>query len=106
MGLFDMFVGPDINEGIKTFQQTKGAMLIDVRERDEYGRGHIPQSVNVPLSTLELISTTAPNKDTPLFLYCRSGNRSKRAAAILRQSGYTNVSNIGGIMAYQGKIER
>ena len=44
-------------------------------------------------------------KDTPLFVYCHSGARSRQAAALLAQMGYTNAKNIGGIAAYRGKVE-
>ena len=46
------------------------------------------------------------NKATPIFVHCLSGARSRQAAAILKQMGYTNVKNIGGISAYAGKVER
>ena len=48
----------------------------------------------------------APNKDTPLFVYCHSGARSSQAVGQLARMGYTRVKNIGGIAAYQGKVER
>ena len=47
-----------------------------------------------------------PAKDTPLFLYCRSGARSGQATSLLQRMGYTRVTNIGGIMNYHGKVER
>ncbi|WP_443871615.1 rhodanese-like domain-containing protein [Lactobacillus delbrueckii] len=43
--------------------------------------------------------------DTPLFVYCRSGNRSGQAVAWLKQAGYSKVQNIGGIANYSGKTE-
>ena len=46
------------------------------------------------------------NKATPLFVHCLSGARSRQAAAVLQQMGYSNVNNIGGISAYTGKVER
>ena len=78
------------------------AVLVDVREADEYAAGHIPGAVNVPLSN---IAASALPKDRPLFLYCLRGARSKRAVRILRQKGFTQVKSIGGIAAYQGQIE-
>ena len=74
---------------------TPGAILVDVREVDEFASGHIPNAVNEPLSTIK--QTTLP-KDKPLFLYCLRGTRSKRAARILKNLGYT-VNSIGGITA-------
>ena len=46
------------------------------------------------------------DKSTPIFVYCLGGVRSRQAAAILQQMGYTNVKDIGGIAAYSGKMER
>jgi rhodanese-related sulfurtransferase len=52
------------------------------------------------------VKSVAAGKDTPLFVYCQSGNRSKQASMILEKMGYTNVKNIGGIAAYKGKVEK
>ena len=106
MNIFDFFKQPDINEGLKEYAETKNAVLLDVRTPQEYGEGHIPGSKNVPLQTLDKISSVADNKNIPLFVYCYSGGRSRQAAAVLGQMGYTNVRNIGGIAAYHGKVER
>lgn len=95
----------DINAGIKEFESTPGAVLYDVREADEYAAGHISGSANKPLSTLAQ-AQLPEDKSTPLFVYCLSGARSAKAVKYLRMQGYTNVKNIGGINAYQGKIEK
>ena len=72
MGLFDIFRSTDINEELKTMKETPGAVLLDVREVDEYEEEHIPESVNIPLSNLEKIQDMHYAKDTPLFVYCHS----------------------------------
>ena len=92
----------DINRGLEECRATSGAILVDVREADEFASGHIPNAVNEPLSTIK--QTTLP-KDKPLFLYCLRGTRSKQAARILRSMGYT-VKSIGGIGRYKGELER
>ena len=46
-----------------------------------------------------------PEKDTPIFVYCHSGARSRRMAGVLQKLGYTNVTDIGGIVDYQGPLE-
>jgi len=73
-------------------------ILLDVRTQEEYKDSHIPDSVLIPLDTLE---SEAPelltDKDIPIFVYCRSGNRSVAASEILVELGYTNVYNLGGI---------
>ena len=106
MRLFDFLKGPDINQGVKEYSTTDGAVLLDVRTPDEYRQGHIPGSKNVPLQQLDKISSLAKNKEIPLFVYCYSGSRSRQATGMLQQMGYTNVNNIGGIAAYSGKVER
>ena len=106
MGFFDLFKQPDVNQGVKEFQRTSGAMLLDVRTPEEYRSGHIPGSKNIPLQTIDRVASVAENKDTALYVYCQSGARSRQAAGALKQMGYTNVNNIGGIAAYAGKVER
>ena len=94
----------DINEAINEYKSTPGAVLLDVREADEYRSGHIPGSRNIPLSTIQ---TAALPEDlsTPLFVYCLSGARSGRAVNYLKNEGYSCVKNIGGINSYKGIVE-
>ena len=105
MGLFDFMKSPDINEGVKICEETLGAVLLDVRDRDEYAAGHIPGSVNLPLSEIRSAEDRFPDVDTPLFVYCLSGARS-RAIAALGEMGYTKLANLGGIRAWHGEIEK
>ena len=106
MGFFDFLKQPDVNQGVANYYNTPGAVLLDVRTPQEYGEGHIPESINVPLQTIDKVTSIAENKDTALFVYCYSGARSRQAMAMLQHMGYTNVQNIGGIAAYHGKVER
>jgi len=106
MNLLHFFKQPDINQGIAEFRTTSGAVLADVRTPEEYRTGHIPGSKNIPLQSLAKIVSIAENKDTPLFVYCASGARSRQAASALQQMGYTQVKNLGGIASYSGKVER
>lgn len=106
MSFFDFLKDPDINQGVKEYSATDSAVLLDVRTPDEYRQGHIPGSKNVPLQSISKVAGIIDNKSTPIFVHCLSGTRSSRAADILKQMGYTNVKNIGGISAYAGKVER
>lgn len=106
MGFFDFLRQPDINKRVVEYRDAKGAILLDVRTPQEYREGHIPGSKNVPLQTIDKISSVADNVNIPLFVYCYSGARSRQAVAMLQHMGYTNVRNIGGIAAYSGKVER
>lgn len=105
MGFFG-FGGPNINEGLKQCEATPDALLLDVRERDEYRQGRVPGSRNLPLSAIQGITEVTEDFDRPLFVYCLSGARSRQAAALLQGMGYRNVTNIGGINRYNGPIER
>ena len=106
MGFFDFLNGPDINQGVREFSTTAGAVLLDVRTSSEYAEGHIPGSKNLPLQSIDKVERMIENKATPIFVHCLSGARSRQAAAVLQQMGYTNVKNIGGIASYTGKVEK
>ena len=106
MGFFDFLKGPDIHAGLERFRATPGALLLDVREADEYAAGHIPGSLNLPLSAIDTAEISIPRKDTPLFVYCLAGTRSSQAVARLQRLGYAKVENIGGIRAYRGETEK
>ncbi|HWT74760.1 MAG TPA: FAD-dependent oxidoreductase [Mobilitalea sp.] len=69
--------------------------IIDVRERYEYEKGHIKGSYNIPLSELRERTSEIP-KDRPVYLHCRSGQRSYNAVLALQNLGYHNVYNITG----------
>ena len=106
MGFFDLFRSPDINQGLKEFQSTVDAVLLDVRTPQEYSEGHLPESKNIPLQTISNAVNIINRKETPIYVYCRSGSRSHQASTALARMGYTNVKNIGGIASYKGKVVR
>ncbi len=92
-----------INDAVEACRKTPGAVLMDVREADEFRSGHIPGAVNVPLSAVSRV--TLP-KDKPLFVYCLRGTRSRRAVSCFKRMGYQNVQSIGGIASYKGPTEK
>ncbi len=106
MGLFGFSAGANINEGVKEFADTEGAVLLDVRTPEEYAAGHIEYSLNIPLDDIAGAAARIPDKQTPVYTYCLSGARSGRAAAYLKRLGYSKVKNIGGIFSYRGKVVR
>lgn len=73
-----------------------GALIVDVRERSEFGNGHIKKAVNIPVSSLNNISSKA-DKDRDIIVYCQSGARSATAAKRLKAMGYTKVYDLGSI---------
>lgn len=70
---------------------------IDVRSAQEFNEGHLQDALNIPHSEIaEKIAQVSPNKDAPINLYCRSGRRAEEALNVLKNLGYTNVTNHGG----------
>ncbi len=74
-------------------------ILIDVRTAEEFAEGHIAGAVNIPVDYIEGRLAEIPT-DIPVVVYCRSGNRSARAASILVDNGYSEIYDLGGIMAW------
>ncbi len=79
------------------------AVVIDVCEPDEFARGHVVGSKNLPLGELEAkLSQVAKNKSNPVVMVCQVGARSARAAATAKKLGYENVQSLaGGLKAWQ-----
>ena len=84
------------------------AVILDVREQDEYDAGHIPGAVLLPVGTIneETAASAIPEKDTVVLVYCRSGNRSKTASQALVDLGYTQIYEFGGIKDWPYDVER
>lgn len=97
-----MFFKPKFD---KTMDEVKSALetnekliLLDVRGDDEFKEGHIQGAINLPLQKLD--SITYP-KDETLYVMCRSGQRSASACKFLKEKGYMNVYNVGGIIHWK-----
>ena len=91
----------------KAMMDNGGVTVIDVREQDEYDSGHIKSAVLLPLGTItaDTAEKVIESKDTAVLVYCRSGNRSKKASAILAKLGYKNIYEIGGITSWPYGVE-
>lgn len=79
------------------------ALLLDVREDNEWAVGRLPNARHIRLGELsKRLSELEKFKDKPVLVYCRSGNRSARACALLKKSGFSNANNLaGGIIAWE-----
>ena len=97
---------PDVNLGIKQFVNTPDAILIDVRTRQEFAQGHIPNSRNIPFKDLKKVRQFIPDLNTPLFVICLNGAQSNHAVFVLRHMGYRYVEDNGGIDRYRGQISK
>ena len=106
MALFSFMKQPDINEWVEKYRGTSDAVLLDVRTKEEFDEGHIPDSINLSVQYISKAEELIKEKGTALFVYCRSGRRSGNATVFLKRMGYTNVVNIGGILDYTGEIEK
>ncbi|MBR5265323.1 MAG: rhodanese-like domain-containing protein [Clostridia bacterium] len=73
-------------------------IILDVRNQDEYDEKHIPGAILIPNTEIEdRAEDELPDKNQLILVYCRSGNRSKKASQILADMGYTNIKEFGGI---------
>ena len=81
---------------------------LDVRTVAEYSESHIPKSININVldKTFAEIADSTLQKDKPVALYCRSGKRSKKAAAILSEKGYKVIELGKGFNAWQEAGEK
>ena len=80
------------------------AALIDVREQEEFDEVNLKGTL-IPLSEFEQRWSEVP-KDVPVYIYCRSGRRSRTALEYLKKQGYTNGLNVtGGILAWLNEID-
>src|SRR5438128_12485612 len=76
---------------------TGGVVPVDAREPHEYEEAHIEGGRLVPPGLLrDEIASVVPDRSQRVLLYCRSGNRSGKAAEEMAELGYENVANIGG----------
>jgi len=83
-----------------------GAVVIDVRTTEEYGSGHLPGTVNIPLSELSgRIPTVCSDKNRVLLLHCLSGGRSGMAIGTLKSLGYTHAYNLGSYGRADGILD-
>jgi rhodanese-related sulfurtransferase len=81
--------------------------LIDVRSAAEFESGHLPNAVNMDISSPTFLAQMQErtNKLEPLYLYCRSGVRSASACDLLAQYGFTHLYNLsGGIMGWNAAV--
>ncbi|MCI0335874.1 MAG: rhodanese-like domain-containing protein [Planctomycetes bacterium] len=86
-------------------EQAQGAVLIDVREREEFVQGHAKRAIHLSKGVVELrIEEAIPDIATPIICYCGGGSRSALAADNLQKMGYTNVASMaGGLKAWRNE---
>ena len=86
-----------MEEAKRMLKEIKESVLTDVRSHQEYDEYHLNGAISIPLSELSTsIRKKVQNRETPIIVYCQSGNRSKKAMKILNNLCYNNVYNIIG----------
>lgn len=82
--------------------QKQGAVVVDVREPNEYAAGHVVGAYNVPKGTVTENADLAALKSqkTPIMVYCRSGGRAGEAMKALSENGFSYVMSIGGVLTW------
>ncbi len=84
---------------------TQDYIILDVRTQPEYDEGHLPDAVLIPDTEIaSRAERELPKKDQLIFVYCRSGRRSKNASRELAAMGYTNIKEFGGIIDWPYEI--
>ncbi len=96
-----------MDEAKEIFKTEGDYIILDVRRADEYADGHIPGAINyanedISDSPIDVL----PNMEQTIYVYCRSGRRSKEASSKLAAIGYTNIIEFGGIIDWTGDIEQ
>lgn len=98
-GLFEKKEDVDVKSLVK-----EGAVILDVRSKEEFAGGHVKGAINIPLDTLTSNVNKIGDKDTYIITCCMSGGRSSMAKNILHAAGYDNVHNGGGWHSLQNKL--
>jgi len=82
---------------IRLINNNDDALVIDVRESAQFGKGHIKGASNMPISSFnDKLGSLSKNKDAVILAYCNSGATSSRACRLLTKAGFNNVHNITG----------
>lgn len=92
------YISVSAEEAKEYMDKEENYIILDVRTQEEYDAGYIPGAILIPdFEIADRAEKELPDKDQLILVYCRSGNRSKKASAQLVAMGYTNVVEFGGI---------
>ena len=91
----------------KIMDSEENYIILDTRTQEEYDEGHIPGAIVIPYDEItEKAESKLLDKNQLILVYCRSGRRSKLAAADLVKLGYTNIREFGGIIDWLYEVEK
>lgn len=101
-----VYVNITAEEARKIMDTETDYVILDVRTQEEYDQGHIPGAIVIPDTEIRArAEEVLTDKDQLILVYCRSGRRSKNAAQILVELGYTNIKEFGGILDWPYDVE-
>ncbi len=93
------------DEARNMMETASNYIIVDVRTQREYTEGHIPKAICIPNEEINKEPPALlPDKEQEIFVYCRSGRRSKEAAQKLANMGYKNIIEFGGIKDWRGEV--
>ncbi len=91
---------------VRSLLAQQRVQLVDVRSKGEWSRGHLKGATLAPLPDLERKAAKL-KRDVPVICYCATGSRSRRAASMLAEMGFSDVRNLsGGIARWGGEVVR
>ena len=101
-----LYMNITAQEAKQIMDSGEACIILDVRTREEYDQGHIPGARCFPLDDIACSAEVyIPDKQMQYLIYCRSGRRSKQAAQILAELGYTDIKEFGGILDWSYETE-
>ena len=101
------YISITMEEAKEKFATPGDYIILDVRRAAEFAEGHIPGAINVANENIGAGQPEElPDLEQVIYVYCRSGRRSKEASAKLAALGYTNIYEFGGILDWDGEIEK
>lgn len=97
-----------IEESKKLINDGNVNLILDVRNEDEFAKGHLKNAIQIPVKELkENLSDIEKFKDELVLVYCRSGKRSAEAVDILKENGFKNLVHMkDGISKWDGEVEK
>lgn len=101
MGRGHNAASPSMTFATVTKDVSAGARLYDVRTAQEFAEGHFAGAINFPVDQMHAGTFPSIAKDTKIYVYCHSGNRSSQAVRALKDAGFTTVTDLGGLSKVQ-----
>ena len=97
--------GVELQKIVNDAKAKDKVLVVDVRSNDEYNAGHIKHAINIPFADIEADPNIfADYKDFPIILYCKTGKTSGKAAKILDDNGYKNITNAQGVKKFDYEL--